>query len=545
MQNLRLFSKILATFATQSHPCLPFFAVKRLLSIITTLVLCISAHAVDRPAQLTAAIDSLDAVIEQRQQFREQKTKVLDSLKARLSFTSGLSRVGLLRDISLVYNDIDVDSAFKYLFEGYNLARKLGDKRMREMSQIDYAWLLNRTMLFSDAIATLDSIDPQDLDPRGRIHYYSTLGRSNMNAAERHRGPEVRHRLRENACVAFDSLNHYFPSGSLEHRLTEAQIDYLKDNLTMGAGELNDILEEITPQHPAYAIVTGMLAGYYKDKEQKRDNYLYYLTLSAIHDVHTANGEPQSLVTLAGELSGDGETDRAYKYLMAAAETLISSKSALLGTTLLQPLTIVNNRMREKEARSRKNFTWLLISLSLLVVIAIGVMLYERNRRRNLKLRETRLREAVATRNQYINQLLEVCAVYVEGLEDFNRLVGRKLKTGQSKDLYQMIESGKIIQEQTERFFTVFDAAVIKIFPTFTEDINSLLQPDKQIAPVAPDKLTPEQRIVAFMRLGVTDSVRISKFLGLSLNTVYTYRTRIKSRAIDRENFEKNIREML
>lgn len=518
---------------------------KRFLFSIVTLIICLSSQAAARPLQLAAAIDSLDAVIEQRNRFKEDRARMLDSLKQRLSFTKGLQRVGLLRDISIVYNDIDVDSAFKYLFEGYNLARKLGDDRMREMAQIDYAWLLNRTLLFSDAIATLDSVDTELLDDRGRIHYYSTLGRSNMNAAERHPGPHIRQRLRSNAREAFDSLNNYFPAGSLEHRLTEAQIDYLKDNFTMGAGELNDILDEITPEHPAYAIVTGMLARYYKDKEQKRDNYLYYLTLSAIHDVHTANGEPQSLVTLAGELSSDGDTDRAYKYLMAAAETLNASKSALLGTTLLQPLSIVNKRIREREVHERHNLTLILIGLSLLVILSLGIVLYERNKRRNMRLRESRLREAIATRNLYINQLLEVCAVYVEGLEDFNRLVGRKLKTGQSKDLYQMIESGKIIQEQAERFFTVFDAAVLKIFPTFTEDINSLLQPDKKIAPAAPDKLTPEQRIVAFMRLGVTDSVRISKFLGLSLNTVYTYRTRIKSRAIDRDNFEKNIREMM
>ena len=44
------------------------------------------------------------------------------------------------------------------------------------------------------------------------------------------------------------------------------------------------------------------------------------------------------------------------------------------------------------------------------------------------------------------------------------------------------------------------------------------------------------------MRLGVTDSTKISKFLGLSLTTVYTYRNRVKSRAADKENFEKNIR---
>lgn len=43
------------------------------------------------------------------------------------------------------------------------------------------------------------------------------------------------------------------------------------------------------------------------------------------------------------------------------------------------------------------------------------------------------------------------------------------------------------------------------------------------------------------MRLGIRDSIHIAKFLDCTVNTIYTYRTNIKSRAYDRENFENNI----
>ena len=51
-----------------------------------------------------------------------------------------------------------------------------------------------------------------------------------------------------------------------------------------------------------------------------------------------------------------------------------------------------------------------------------------------------------------------------------------------------------------------------------------------------------ELRIVAFMRLGLDDSTQIAKFLGLSLNTIYTYRNKVKTRAINRDTFEKDVR---
>ena len=88
------------------------------------------------------------------------------------------------------------------------------------------------------------------------------------------------------------------------------------------------------------------------------------------------------------------------------------------------------------------------------------------------------------------------------------------------------------------KFFEVFDSEFLKAFPDFIERLNSLLQPDKQVKLLSGDRFTPELRIAAFIRLGITDSSRISGVLNLSLNTIYTYRNRLRSRAIDRDNFD-------
>lgn len=80
------------------------------------------------------------------------------------------------------------------------------------------------------------------------------------------------------------------------------------------------------------------------------------------------------------------------------------------------------------------------------------------------------------------------------------------------------------------------------MFPTFIDEVNALLGPDKGFEQLSePVKLTPELRILAFMRLGLDDSAQIARFLGLSLNTVYTYRNRMKSRAKNRATFENDI----
>lgn len=82
------------------------------------------------------------------------------------------------------------------------------------------------------------------------------------------------------------------------------------------------------------------------------------------------------------------------------------------------------------------------------------------------------------------------------------------------------------------------------MFPNFLNEVNELLHPDRQLTGGEDGSMTPEMRILALMRLGINDSQQMSRFLGLSLNTVYTYRTRLKNRAVNREDFERKVREI-
>lgn len=130
----------------------------------------------------------------------------------------------------------------------------------------------------------------------------------------------------------------------------------------------------------------------------------------------------------------------------------------------------------------------------------------------------------------------------MEKLDDYNKLVGRKIAAGQIDDLYKLVKSGKFLDDQSKMFYEIFDNSFVHMFPTFIDEVNALLEPDKGLEQLSePIKLTPELRILAFMRLGLDDSAQIARFLGLSLNTVYTYRNRMKSRAKNRATFENDI----
>ena len=117
----------------------------------------------------------------------------------------------------------------------------------------------------------------------------------------------------------------------------------------------------------------------------------------------------------------------------------------------------------------------------------------------------------------------------------------RKINARQTDDLLKLVSSGRFTEEDNEEFYQLIDKAILDIFPDFVERINTLLAPEKRITLPPGESLNPELRIYAFVRLGVDQSSRIAQILHYSVNTVYTYRNRMRNRAINRETFDADV----
>lgn len=175
------------------------------------------------------------------------------------------------------------------------------------------------------------------------------------------------------------------------------------------------------------------------------------------------------------------------------------------------------------------------------MIVLIGSLVALRVEMKRMSRLQERLRSANKAKEVYISQFLTLCSVYMDKLKQFSKLVTRKIGAGQVDDLYRMAKNGKFVEEESREFYEVFDNAFLHIYPTFIDEVNALLRPDEQIIPKEGERLNTDLRILAFMRLGIEDSSSIAQVLNYSLNTIYAYRNRLKARAIDRENFERNI----
>lgn len=492
--------------------------------------------------RLDKALDTLDYVISQRKTFISNRAALIDSLKSDVyTLRKGELTMSDFKLIGEAYEGFCVDSATAYYYSGYCEAVEQANKQMQHVFLIDLVGQMAKTPLLARGISIIDSIDVSALDNNTRLKYYNTRATLYINLLQYSVNPSWQALHHKKAVEALENLMACYQRNSTNYQLTASVRYYLCQDTTMAIGELNEAMEHIDRSHPAYAIATSLLANLYKGNPTKQNDYLYYLTLSAITDVKNANTESFSLAMLGGELFRYGDLDRAYNYLTAAGEAVSISGSQVLSADMTSTLLVLAESIKAREATAKKfSFFVALIALFLLVVVFWICIRWKVSKSRYKK-SVNAFQAAISQRDLYISQLLDFCSVYADALGDFNKMAGRKLKAGQGQDLLSMIESGKVIQEQNERFFAVFDEAVLHIFPNFVSEVNGLLEEDKQIELGTAKSLTPELRILAFMRLGVSDSVRISKFLGLSLNTIYTYRNRMKTRAKNRDSFDEDI----
>ena len=142
------------------------------------------------------------------------------------------------------------------------------------------------------------------------------------------------------------------------------------------------------------------------------------------------------------------------------------------------------------------------------------------------------------------NAFIMLCYQYIERLESQRKLVIRKIRANQQNELLSILSSSKLSTEENQNFLSQFDKIFLSLYPSFVNELNSLLIPEAQIELKEDNELTPSLRVAALVRLGVTESPKIAGILSYSLQTIYNYRSTLKNSAIDKEHFEENLQKL-
>lgn len=528
---------------------------------------CYSAFAGE---SLDSLLNVLDKTIKEADTYVQIKENKLHELKTEARKTPPVSveRYHLNNDIYLEYKAYSSDSALHYLNENMLLARQLNDKERELKIQLELSYLLSSIGMYMEAADILNSIDRQTLPSSLLGYYYTCYEHVYFEAG----AAQPRYKM---FASRYAKLSHAYRD-SMQVTLDPSSATYLwlRETQLREAGKYDEALEfsdrrlaEASFGTPQYALVAYQRFRLFESMG-KKDEYLYYLVLSAISDVRSAIKEQSSLMVLAQELNRKGDLKRAYDYINFSWEISQFYKTRLRSWMNITPLSMINGNYQDIIKQQNRELLIYIVCVALLALLLVIALIYiyrqmkalsiakkglqEVNERlfslneeleevnRHLRSTNLELSESNLIKEAYIARFFKLCSVYVDRLQAYRKLVNKKLQRGQVAELLKMTHlSNDIVTVEVQELYANFDSAFLHLFPNFVESLNALLLPEEQIVLKPDELLNTELRIFALIRLGIKDSSQIAELLHYSVNTIYNYRSRVKTKArVSRDDFE-------
>ena len=533
-------------------------------------LLFFSCHSALAGESLDSLLNVLDKTIKEADTYVQIKENKLHELKkeARKTPPFSVERYNLNNDIYLEYKAYSSDSALHYLNENMLLARQLNDKERELKIQLELSYLLSSIGMYMEAADILNSIDRQTLPSSLLGHYYTCYEHVYFEAG----AAQPRYKMFASRYV---KLSHAYRD-SMQITLDPSSATYLwlRETQLREAGKYDEALEfsdrrlaESSFGTPQYALVAYQRFRLFESMG-KKDEHLYYLVLSAISDVRSAIKEQSSLMVLAQELNSKGDLKRAYDYINFSWEISQFYKTRLRSWMNITPLSMINGNYQDIIKQQNRELLIYIVCVALLALLLVIALIYiyrqmkalsiakkglqEVNERlfslneeleevnRHLRSPNLELSESNLIKEAYIARFFKLCSVYVDRLQAYRKLVNKKLQRGQVAELLKMTHlSNDIVTVEVQELYANFDSAFLHLFPNFVESLNALLLPDEQIVLKPDELLNTELRIFALIRLGIKDSSQIAELLHYSVNTIYNYRSRVKTKArVSRDDFE-------
>jgi hypothetical protein len=151
------------------------------------------------------------------------------------------------------------------------------------------------------------------------------------------------------------------------------------------------------------------------------------------------------------------------------------------------------------------------------------------------------LREADKIKEEYIGYYFNINSTYLTKIEEVLKAIDQKL-TAKKFDDIRFILTNINLKHEREQLFVNFDKVFLNLFPDFVTLFNSHFKDEDKIVLKENQLLNTELRIFALIRLGISDTEKIARILDYSVNTIYTYKTKVKSKSLlPNEEFEKKI----
>ena len=536
-----------------------------------SIILVLMVLAIESKAQQTSnrqLYQTLDSLIEQYDQLTAEKERRVIALKEGVKgiTLTPEQQYDLNQRLYDEYVAYKFDSAFYYIDKNVKALSHSSDHNRFAASAVRMAHILAVTGLFDRARRLLDDVNPDSINDAQKIAYYSQQSELNLYRSEMAQYTEYFYDYIQRAQYYRQLVIQIAPKDSYDYVFNQATYICEAGDTDKAIQMLENYLQQVDESTRTYSIITSTLAFFYQKKQMPQQQERYLL-LSAISDERCAIRENNSLRSLSEILMTQGNNDDAYRYLYQAISEarFYGSRIRMMQVGHMAPQILQLYDTERTQTQQRTNLLLAIISfISLILAGIIGytLRLYRKKHAAGLQIIEmnkilaqhskeietvnTQMKEANRIKEEYISRFLELSSMLLSNTEQRLKQLNRLAREHKLEELYAELKTMEPVNTGIRTFHSYFDTAFLNIYPHFISEVNKLLTAENQFATDndgSPTKrLTTELRILALIRLDITDNQEIADILRSSITTIYTYRSKLKAKALNKDTFEDDIR---
>lgn len=508
------------------------------------MVLLLCVNTVN--AQQDSLLIKLNQSLQNKSSFVEEKLNRINQYRSqieKLPTRKGPEYFVLLDKLSEEYKTFIYDSAFAYTLELQRAAYDLKNPVKITHARVKLGFMLISSGMFKETLDSLSSLSVKEMPDSIRFNYYFILARTYYDLGDFDR--DVYYTPRYNALGNryIDSARSLRKPGSYDYVYLNGLKNLKNENDSDALNDLNSLLVgyDLTPHQ--LAVVASTLSYFYITHDQS-EKAIDLLIRAAIADLQTATKETSAMQILAEELYKKGDIANAYIFIQQAMDDAIfyGARQRKIQVGAILPL-IAAEKLHNIDAQRR---IWLIYSsiitlLSILVVVFAWIIFKQVKK---LRITQKALLESNRIKEEYIGFYFNANSEYLNKAEALKKSIELKLVTKKLDDI-KFIVNNFNLKKDREDLYVNFDTIFLKLFPDFVTVFNSYFKEEDKIVLKEGQLLNTELRIFALIRLGIHDTEKIAKILDYSINTIYNYKARVKSKSIlPNEEFEKRIMEV-
>ena len=317
----------------------------------------------------------LDSVIANKRHFQKMRQQRVDSLEQIVNSCHMDDYVEKCQELYRALSHFDGREALKVLKRIQKTEEYEQDPNLQAWVKLNESITYGIMGLYHSADNLTASIDPSKLSREEQLHYFLTYRYNYDRIAEYMAEISIVQDEEKQMVALYDKIIELAPDGYEKDIVTANKAVYLHHP----EEAIQVLMEQFPKTQGIDRCRMGMTLAFANEQLDNRQDYIYYLTCTALCNLKSGYTTYEALPYLVHALYDEGDIDRAYTYLMCTMEDANTYPSRRLALGVSKYFPLINSSYRSHKAYLSHNEQMKrnsLIIIFTLMALALGIAFF-------------------------------------------------------------------------------------------------------------------------------------------------------------------------